>query len=87
MTKVLARLSIPPRLRYEMLLKEGSAYGFDVPHTREGIEFLRSWRESKPQERDDMMKRAYLENVPIHTIRLESITDTGGGEDSEDNSV
>lgn len=70
MNKVLARLSIPPRLRDEMMLKEGSAEGFDVPNTKDGVLFLNRWENFTAPERDTLMKRAFEENVPIHQVQL-----------------
>ena len=76
MSKVLARLSIPARLRDEMMLKKGSAKGFDVPHTKEGILFLNHWENNTTaQERDELMKRAYAEDVPIHQVKIKKDED------------
>lgn len=75
MSKILARLSIPPRLRDEMMLKEGSAEGFDVPNTKDGVLFLNRWENSNAQERDTLMKRAFEEGTPIHQVQLENEKD------------
>lgn len=75
MSKVLARLSIPPRLRDEMMLKEGSAEGFDVPNTKDGILFLNRWENTGADERDALMKRAFEENTPIHQVQLKNESD------------
>jgi len=87
MSKVLARLSIPPRLRDGMMLKTGYPNTFDVPNTKEGVLFLEFWKNASAAVRDAMMKRAYDEEVPIITIKSESDEegDTAGVEsDAED---
>jgi hypothetical protein len=75
MDRVLARLSIPPRLRDEMMLKKGSSQGFDVPNTKEGVLFLNRWENSSAQDRDAMMKQAYATDVPIHQVQLKKDED------------
>jgi len=65
MSRTLVRLSIPERLRDEMMLKTGSANSFDVPHTRAGVQFLSTWEEMGTPRRDALMKFAYARNVDI----------------------
>lgn len=86
MTRVLTRLSIPPRLRDEMMLKTGhQSNTFDVPNTKEGNLFLDYWKGANSEDRDAMMKRAYDENIPIHEARpvdkKEEKEETDGGND------
>lgn len=61
--KILARLSIPGRLKDGMLLKEGEY--FDVPHTHDGIDFMRWWEQAKKDDRDALMKQAYASGANI----------------------
>jgi len=65
MSQVLLRVSIPPRLRSETLLKTGSALGFDVPNTLAGVRFMSFWKSASAETRDAMMMRAYNEDIPI----------------------
>lgn len=75
MAKVLVRLSIPARLRDGMMLKTGHPNTFDVPDTKEGVEFLNFWKTAKTAVRDALMKRAYEEEVPIVSIAPEDAED------------
>ena len=61
--KILAKVSIPGRLRDEMLLK--NAEYFEVPHNNDGTEFLRWWEKAASVDRDSVMKQAYDGGVNI----------------------
>jgi hypothetical protein len=61
--KILAKVSIPGRLRDGMLLK--NAEYFEVPHSNDGIEFMRWWEEAGSGDRDTLMKQAYDSNTGI----------------------
>ena len=61
--KILAKVSIPNRLRDEMLLK--NAEYFEVPHTADGVEFMRWWEDAGAGDRDSLMKEAYDSNTGI----------------------
>lgn len=63
MAKILVRLSIPPRLRDEMMLKEAS--GFDVPATEAGLEFAQWWSKAPSDHRDRLMKTAHKSNISL----------------------
>jgi len=55
--KTLVKVSIPSRLRDEMLLKQ--AEYFEVPHTPAGFEFMSWWEKAASDDRDVVMKYAY----------------------------
>jgi hypothetical protein len=61
--KILAKVSIPGRLRDGMLLK--NAEYFEVPHNNDGVEFMRWWEKSASDDRDALMKQAYDNNTDI----------------------
>lgn len=63
MTKVFMRISIPPRLRDEMMLKEGAS--FDIPATNAGVELAQWWSEASASERDRLMKTAYDNDISL----------------------
>ena len=63
MPKVLLRIGIPPRLRDEMMLKEGAS--FAIPATDAGIEFQQWWSKASATERDKLMKTAYENNISL----------------------
>lgn len=89
MSKVLVRLSIPPRLRDSMMLKTGHPNTFDVPDTKAGAEFLEFWKSASTAERDAVMKRAYEEEVPIVDVKPEDEDEEGNAplpnpDDAED---
>lgn len=64
--RVLCRISIPPRLRDEMMLhKHGNAMEFDVPRTDDGSVFMQWWTKASSADRDDVMRSAYNNNVGI----------------------
>lgn len=62
----LCRLSIPPRLRHDMLLKEA----FDVPNTEAGTLFLEWWRNAEPESRDRVMKVAHKHDMSVTDAQL-----------------
>jgi len=61
--KILAKVSIPGRLRDGMLLK--NAEYFEVPHNNDGIEFMRWWEKAASTDRDSVMKQAYDADTTI----------------------
>ena len=61
--KILTKVSIPGRLRDEMLLK--NAEYFEIPHNNDGIEFMRWWEKSASDDRDSVMKQAYDGDIGI----------------------
>jgi hypothetical protein len=84
MAKVLARLSIPPRLRDGMMLKEGHPNTFDVPNTKKGVLFLEFWKTAKSEVRDALMKRAYEEEVPIVDVKPEDADEEAESSEAEE---
>jgi len=63
MPKVLMRISIPARLRDEMMLKYAGS--FAVPANDAGIEFQQWWSKAPAAERDKLMKTAYKNNITL----------------------
>jgi hypothetical protein len=61
--KILAKVSIPGRLKDGMLLKH--AEYFNVPHNADGVEFMRWWEKAGSDDRDSLMKEAYDNNTGI----------------------
>lgn len=61
--KILAKVSVPGRLKDEMLLK--NAEYFEVPHTSDGVEFMDWWEKAASDDRDALMKQAYDNNIGI----------------------
>jgi hypothetical protein len=61
--RTLVKVSIPGRLRDEMLLKH--AEYFEVPHTTDGFEFMSWWEKAASADKDDVMRRAYDANTGI----------------------
>lgn len=61
--KTLAKVSIPGRLRDEMLLK--SAEYFEIPHTIDGVKFMQWWEKAAMKDRDALMKQAYDNNTNL----------------------
>ena len=61
--KILVKVSIPERLRDEMLLK--NANYFDVPASLDGHAFMRWWKEAAADDRDDVLKIAYEKSVNV----------------------
>jgi hypothetical protein len=60
-TKVLIQVSIPPRLRNDMLMKEA----FEVRNTADGRAFVEWLGESSAEDRDGVMKIAYDRDIDI----------------------
>ena len=57
----MCKLSIPTRLKWELLHKEA----FDVPQSRAGTQFMSWWDTAKADSRDQVMKLAYAEDLPV----------------------
>ena len=70
--KTLVKVSIPGRLRDEMLLKK--AEYFEVPHTPDGFEFMSWWEKAAATDRDDVMRRAYDADTDIVAALKEKLT-------------
>ena len=56
-TTTLVRLSVPRRLKDEMIIKEGAA--FRVPNSNDGHKLLFWWKTASIADRDDVMRRAF----------------------------
>jgi hypothetical protein len=65
MSTILVRLSIPERIRGDMLLKTGGNETFDIPYTQAGVKFAAVWDEMSKPRRDALMKFAYERNLDI----------------------
>lgn len=63
MNKVAYRISIPPRLVDEMMLK--SAGAFEVPASQEGMDFMQQWEKLGSKARDEIMKIAYARRITL----------------------
>lgn len=61
--KTLVKISIPERLRDEMLMKRANY--FEVPLSSEGNELMKWWEKASSTERDDTMKLAYAKDISI----------------------
>jgi hypothetical protein len=61
--KTLVRISIPERLRNEMMMKEANF--FDVPATLDGHAFMRWWEEAPADDRDEVLKIAYEKDTNV----------------------
>ena len=72
--RLLVRISVPPRLQDEMLLK--TAGHFDVPNTPEGVEFQQWWEKAAAKERDNLMRKACNDGVSL----LEALYGSDEGE-------
>ena len=63
MSTLLLRVSIPPRLRDEMMFNKHAA--FDVENTPDGAAFVTWWEKAGAAVRDEVMRTAYDRNISI----------------------
>ena len=61
--QILTRISIPPALLDEMMIKTAGA--FDVPNNEEGIAFTQWWEKASRDDRHAVIKTAHENNVSI----------------------
>jgi hypothetical protein len=59
--QILIQVSIPPRLRGEMMFKEA----FEVRNTKDGRDFVQWLETSSTDARDSIMKTAYERDINI----------------------
>ena len=59
--KTMCRLSIPPRLKEDILFKAA----FDVPNTEAGAHFMTWWGDAEADSRDRVMKLAHAKDIPV----------------------
>ena len=61
--KVLVKISIPERLRDDMLMKHANY--FEVPVSQDGQALVGWWEKASTASRDSLMKLAYDKNMGI----------------------
>ncbi len=61
--KILVKISIPERLRDDMLMKHANY--FEVPLSQDGQALMGWWEKAATASRDSLMKLAYAKDISI----------------------